>query len=75
MPQSTDTTHMTGAERLAQEHLDRRVAYAVAQLKEGKYLTLTNDSAGEVIGICGHDPHEGRAYMTKLLESGVRKWD
>ncbi|MER0443090.1 hypothetical protein ABR738_00615 [Streptomyces sp. Edi4] len=75
MPENTDTTHMTGAERLAQDQLERRVAYAVAQLKAGKYLTLTNDSAGEVNGICGHDPHEGRPYMTKLLESGVRKWD
>lgn len=74
-PTDTATENMTGAERANHERQEARIAYAVDQLKQGKYLTLTNGSRGNVIGSCGHAPHEGRDYMTRLLESEVRKWD
>ncbi|MEU3399383.1 hypothetical protein [Streptomyces filamentosus] len=74
-PTNPATENMTGAERLAHDQQEDRIAYAVEQLKQGKYLTLTNDSNGKAIGTCGHAPREGRDYMTRLLESGVRKWD
>ncbi|MFF2571114.1 hypothetical protein [Streptomyces sp. NPDC058084] len=75
MATNTATENMTGAERADHERLEARIAYAVAQLAEGKYLTITNRSDGRVNGTCGHAPREGREYMTRLLESGVRKWD
>ncbi|MEV1042945.1 hypothetical protein AB0J01_41255 [Streptomyces sp. NPDC050204] len=70
-----NTENMTGAEWAAHERQEARIAYAVDQLKQGKYLTLTNGSDGDVIGTCAHAPREGREHMTRLLESGVRKWD
>ncbi|MFJ4965954.1 hypothetical protein ACIP6P_26515 [Streptomyces sp. NPDC088729] len=69
---TTDTAHLTGAEFMDQERLEHRIAYAVAQLKEGKYLSITNGPDGEVAGTCGHDPRVGREWHLGLVERTVR---
>ncbi|MER6253656.1 hypothetical protein ABT224_20100 [Streptomyces sp. NPDC001584] len=72
---NTEAAMPTYAELHAALRLDESTAYAVAQLKAGKCLILTNGSDGRLIGNCGHDPREGRDWLTKLMESKVRKWD
>ncbi|MFJ4010982.1 hypothetical protein [Streptomyces sp. NPDC090026] len=57
---TTDTAHLTGAEFMAQQRQEDRIAYAVAQLKEG------------VAGTCGHDPRVGREWHLGLVERAVR---
>ncbi|MFD5881028.1 hypothetical protein [Streptomyces yangpuensis] len=72
MAASADT--LTHAEYVAAERLERSIAYAVEQLRQGKCLSLTNDPQGKLIGNCGHDPREGRGWLTRLMESKVRAW-
>lgn len=69
MTTSTATEHMTGAERIAHERLEDRIAYAVGQLKEGKFLSITNGPDGAVAGTCGHDPRIGRNWLLTLVEN------
>ncbi|WP_098895693.1 hypothetical protein [Streptomyces sp. t99] len=69
---TTDTAHLTGAEFMDRQRMENRIAYAVAQLKEGKYLSITNGPDGEVAGTCGHDPRVGREWHLGLVERTVR---
>ncbi|WP_282798319.1 hypothetical protein [Streptomyces sp. CC224B] len=69
---TTDTAHLTGAERMALEREEHRIAYVVRQLKEGKYVTISNGPDGTVTGTCGHDPRVGREWLLKLVERTVR---
>ncbi|MDX3165925.1 hypothetical protein PV516_19245 [Streptomyces scabiei] len=69
MTENTATEHMTGAERMDHEQLEDRIRYAVRQLKEGKFLTITNGPDGEVDGTCGHDPRAGRDWLLHLFEN------
>ncbi|MFD6540641.1 hypothetical protein [Streptomyces goshikiensis] len=73
MPANTEsTTQMTGAEWMAQEQLEHRIDYAVGQLKEGKYLSLTNGPDGEPTGTCGHDPRVARDWLLGIFERRTR---
>jgi hypothetical protein len=69
---TTDTAHLTGAEYMALQRQEDRIAYAVRQLKDGKYLSITNGPDGEVAGTCGHDPRQGRDWHLALVERSVR---
>jgi hypothetical protein len=69
---TTETAHLTGAEFMDHQRIEDRIAYAVAQLKEGKYLSITNGPDGEVAGTCGHDPRVGRDWHLGLVERTVR---
>ncbi|GAA1112052.1 hypothetical protein [Streptomyces javensis] len=64
----------SGAEWMAAERLEHSVTYAVEQLKAGKFLMLTNAPDGSLIGNAGLDPREGREWLTRHCESGVRAW-
>ncbi|MEJ8654674.1 hypothetical protein WKI65_43250 [Streptomyces sp. MS1.AVA.3] len=69
---ATDTAHLTGAQLIEHEHTELRIAYAVKQLKEGKYLSITNGPDGKVASTCGHDPREDRDWFLGLVERSVR---
>ncbi|MCF1592465.1 MULTISPECIES: hypothetical protein [Streptomyces] len=68
MTTTTDGALETGAERMARERLEDRIRYAVGQLKQGKYLSITNGPDGEVAGTCGHDPRVGRDWLLHMVE-------
>ncbi|MER5302226.1 hypothetical protein ABT039_22585 [Streptomyces lasiicapitis] len=76
MAKNTATaTPQTFAERVAHERQEASINHAVDVLRQGKFLILTNDSEGRLIGNCGLDPHVGRDWLTRHIESGVRTWD
>ncbi|TQE33162.1 hypothetical protein [Streptomyces ipomoeae] len=62
------TAPLTYAERIQQQHLEDRVAYAVDQLKQGNFLTIANGPDGRVAGICGLDPRRDRDFILGLVE-------
>ncbi|MFG3157124.1 hypothetical protein ACGF7W_34395 [Streptomyces sp. NPDC048219] len=72
---TTADAPQTGAEWMAAEREEDAIRYAVEQLNAGKFLVLTNDSEGRRIGNAGLDPRQGREWLTRHCESGVRKWD
>ncbi|MFJ2752723.1 hypothetical protein [Streptomyces sp. NPDC087297] len=74
MPASTESTMQTHAEYADEQRLEESIAYAADQLKQGKCLVLTNNPEGKRIGNCGHDPRDGRDWLTRLMESPVRAW-
>jgi hypothetical protein len=65
---AADSALETGAERMARERLEDRIRYAVGQLKQGKYLTISNGPDGEPTGTCGHEPRVGRDWLLNLVE-------
>ncbi|MFH8295050.1 hypothetical protein [Streptomyces sp. NPDC018059] len=69
---TTDTAHLTGAAFMDRQRLEDHIRYVVGQLKEGKYISITNGPDGEVTGTCGHDPRIGRDWHLALVERTVR---
>lgn len=74
MAASAENAMQTHAEYADEQRLEGAIDYAVDQLKQGKCLVLTNNPEGKRIGNCGHDPREGREWLTRLMESRVRAW-